>query len=280
MLGRDKMQAELEKLNHLPVGSLSFNDQQITFMQNNVGNLDPYLRDDLIYSLFSRGFEENAFTQHQQKTIVDSFIQDKNLFKNIDSDNNDFIFLRSFSALLGAIILDKDNKTPFLTQEQRLTMFIWSIEYLKKETDYRGFVANKGWAHGIAHGSDFLGTTLQHKLATENITVDQALNIIPKIFQRINMPFLDEEEARLAYAFYLGLKSDNISAKSFNNFIISFDKQLWGNYTPTNLSSTYQLNTWLHLLEHWFFFITGKVDTKKILKQRINNYYNKMGFEL
>lgn len=274
------MQAELEKLLHLPVGNLSFSDQQITFMQNNVGNLAPYLRDNLIYSLFSRGFEESAFTEQQQKTIVTRFIQDKGLLKNIGTANNDSVFLRSFSALLGAIILDQDNKTLFLTQEQRLTMFIWSLKYLKKETDYRGFVANKGWAHGVAHGSDFLGAALKHKLFAENITANQALNVIPTLFQRINTPFLDEEEARLAHAFYYGLKSENIPTKSFNNFIIAFDKQLWSNYTPTSLSSTYQLNTWLHLLEHWFFFVTDKTDTKKILKQRINNYYNTMGFDL
>lgn len=274
------MQTELEKLLHLPVGTLSFNDQQITFMQNNVGNLDPYLRDNLIYSLFSRGFEENAFTEQQQKTIAAKFIQDKCLFKNIGSTNNDFVFLRSFNALLGAIILDQDNKTLFLKKEQRLILFTWSLKYLTEENDYRGYVANKGWAHGVAHGSDFLGVALKHKLFTKTITADQVLNVIPTIFQRINTPFLDEEEARLAQVFCFGLKSNNIPTKSFNNFIISFDKQLWSNYAPANLSSDYQLSTWLHLLEHWFFFITNNVETRNILKQRITNYYKSMGYDV
>lgn len=200
------MYADLEKLDKLPEGNLFFTDRQITFMQDHIGDLNPYLRDDLIYTLFFRGFTENAFTEQQQKKIVAKFIQDKGLFHNIELSNNNSVFLRSFSALLGAIILDQDNKKLFLTQMQRSVMFIWSIEYLRKETDYRGFVANKGWAHAIAHGSDFLGTTLQHKLFARNITSEQVLDVIPVVFQRITTPFLDEEEARLAHAFYLGLK--------------------------------------------------------------------------
>lgn len=272
------MQVELEKLRQLPVGKLSFNATQLTYMQDNIGNLDLFLRDDLIYSLLSRGFEENAFTSNQQKTIVTKFIKDKSLFENIGSNNTNSIFLRSFNALLGALILEKDNKTPFLTQKQRSTMFTWSIAYLEKESDYRGFVTNNGWAHGIAHGSDFLGAALQHKLFPETITAEQVLTIIPTIFRRINTPFIDEEEARLAYAFYLGLKAGKIPVESFNNFIISFDKQLWAHYTPTNLSTSYQLNTWLHLLEHWFFFTPNKNDTKKILHQKITYHYYNRGF--
>ena len=50
------MQKELEKLVNLNSGKITFKDSQIDYMLQNIGNLNPHLRDNVIYTLFSRGF--------------------------------------------------------------------------------------------------------------------------------------------------------------------------------------------------------------------------------
>ena len=57
----------------------------------------------------------------------------------------------------------------------RKTIFNWGIAYFFKKTDFRGYVKNKSWAHSVAHGSDFLGSTLSHP----NFTANNTPNILP-----------------------------------------------------------------------------------------------------
>ena len=71
------MQEELEKMVQLESGKLSFTDNQIDFMLHNIGNLDPYLRDDIVYTLFARCFTKVSFTSKQKAKIVRNFISSK-----------------------------------------------------------------------------------------------------------------------------------------------------------------------------------------------------------
>ena len=127
------MQEELEKMVQLESGKLSFTDNQIDFMLQNIGNLDPYLRDDVVYTLFARGFTADSFTPEQKTKIVTTFISSKNLFKGIEQPQNDLIFLRTFSALLASLILDDDQKQPFLNMTNRKTIFNWGNCLFKKK---------------------------------------------------------------------------------------------------------------------------------------------------
>lgn len=121
------MQNELEQLVDLPEGKLVFTNEQIQFLLDNIGNLNPHIRDNLVYILFSRGFSENAFKHKQIQVIIDSFIQNKDLFRQINQSENDAVFLRIFSALLGALILESDNNKPILTDSEHQLLFDWSI---------------------------------------------------------------------------------------------------------------------------------------------------------
>ena len=89
---------------------ISFNTQQIDFMLQNIGNTNSYLRDDLIYNLFARGFDEDTFTFVQKQLITNELIESGNLFKAIKLGQNDSVFLRSFTALALAEIISADGK--------------------------------------------------------------------------------------------------------------------------------------------------------------------------
>lgn len=77
------MKHSLEKLVRCPEGELKFTDNQVQLLLGNIGNLDPVIRDDLVYTLFARGFLERAFTHEQEQTIINTFITEKKLFKDI-----------------------------------------------------------------------------------------------------------------------------------------------------------------------------------------------------
>ena len=121
------MQKGLEKLVNLDSGKITFKDSQIDYMLQNIGNIDPHLRDDVVYTLFARGFFENSFTSEQKAKIVTNFINSKSLFKGIEQPENDLVFLRTFSALLGSLILEDDKKYSILDTTERNTIFNWSI---------------------------------------------------------------------------------------------------------------------------------------------------------
>ncbi|WP_257607423.1 DUF2785 domain-containing protein [Weissella sagaensis] len=268
---------ELEALLKTPATKLDFTNNQVDFMLKNIGNTNPYIRDNLVYTLFTTGFMNNTFTLVQQEHIIDYFFNNDLLLKDILAPQNDYVFTRSFSALLGGILLECDDDTNIFNDTQRKDLFKWSIQYLNLENDYRGFVPDKGWAHAIAHGSDFLGSSLSHtKFQLSN--VNDLFITLQKVINRLETPFLDNEEARLASAFKLGVQAENISVEDFINGIQYVDKELWQQYDAAKLNTCYRLYAWIHILQHWLIFFANDTKIKTIIKQKLDYYYNKMGY--
>ena len=273
-----ELQKELEKLVNLDSGKITFDDSQIDYMLQNIGNLDPHLRDDVVYTLFARGFFENSFTSKQKAKIFTNFINSKNLFKGIDQPENDLIFLRTFSALLGSLILDDDKKHSILNATERKTLFNWSISYFKEEKDFRGYVKDKGWAHSVAHGSDFLGSTLSHPDFTTNNTAD-IFAIIETVFQNMQGPFIDDEEQRLAFAFFEGVHFGKIPTTEFNSFINCYNEKIYQQLAENDRISWYRLSSWLKLLQNWYFYFSNQSVKDNLLK-KISEYNEQMGYQL
>jgi len=268
---------ELEALLKTPAQELYFTNNQVDFMLKNIGNTNPYVRDNLVYMLFAIGFMNKSFTSIQQEHIINYFFTNNLLFKNILEPQNDYVFTRSFSALLGGIILEFDEDTSILNDSRREELFKWSVQYLKLENDYRGFVTNKGWAHAIAHGSDFLGSSLSHtKFHLTNI--NELFITLLKVINRLETPFIDEEEGRLAVSFKLGVQAENISIEDFIEGIQYIDEKLWMQYDATKLNSCYRLYTWTHILQHWLISFSNDPRIETIIKDKLDHYYNKMGY--
>ncbi|WEV40882.1 DUF2785 domain-containing protein [Lactobacillus sp. ESL0681] len=272
---------ELEQLLQAPTASFQINENQLNFMLTNLGNPDSHLRDDLIYTLFARAMAEDAFTPNQIKKIVQYFFTEQPLFSKITSPASDAIFERSFAALLGELLLTKDKSNHILTEQQRNTLFSWSITYLKNENDYRGYVKGKGWAHSLAHGSDFLGSSLAHPLfKSSNIaSTAEIWSIIPTILTKITQPLVDDEPERIAHAFYLGVKNHVIATTDLKNKIAYLDHQMWQNNPLAEPVDFYRLSIWQQLLRNWYFFFADEPKLQQFLQNKINNYFNKMGYE-
>lgn len=65
-------------------------------------------------------------------------------------------FARPFAALTLAEIARVDRLKPFLAAEERAQLLKAGTDYLRGVVDHRGFDAEQGWRHGVAHAADLL----------------------------------------------------------------------------------------------------------------------------
>lgn len=122
-----------------------------------LSSTDPELRDKLAYRILNNWLlEKKLLPDEQLVKLLDNAISHNMLFNRIGEVGTDSIFLRSFSSLLIALLLIRDNRDQYLTENKVHKIMNTLITYCKSEKDYRGYVEGKGWAHAAAHISDAL----------------------------------------------------------------------------------------------------------------------------
>ncbi|PKH42681.1 Protein of unknown function [Nocardioides alpinus] len=75
----------------------------------------------------------------------------------LGESGTDTVFRRSFSALILAACLERDNELHLLPGGKVLEWGDRAATWFLGERDTRGYVVDKGWAHAIAHGADTIG---------------------------------------------------------------------------------------------------------------------------
>jgi hypothetical protein len=123
-------------------------------MITHIGSTDAELRDKLIYTTFFRMIiEDNQIESDLLIELLDICLNEL-LHKGLGENGTDSVFARSFTTLLMALILYKDNKDNLLTHTKIEKVKDQLIIYLNQEKDLRGYVPGKGWAHSVAHAAD------------------------------------------------------------------------------------------------------------------------------
>lgn len=182
---------ELNPLQNIDIENL------IDYMIENIGNPDPYIRDTLVYFGFSKLLLKHPIEDKILHKLLTICMDDEHLFYKIDEQIiDDSVFTRSFSALVIALVLYQDAKTPALPKDILLPTLTASINYLKREYDYRGYVEQKGWAHSVAHGSDLLANAVAHPQFENVATIEECLCVLQKCLHT-DYAFIDEEDDRM-----------------------------------------------------------------------------------
>jgi hypothetical protein len=84
----------------------SISDEVIKIMLENIGSIDPILRDETIYVGFGKLFNQKRISKVQKDFIL-QYVLDKVLLNfRIGIKDDDSVFTRSFTALLLCIILE------------------------------------------------------------------------------------------------------------------------------------------------------------------------------
>jgi hypothetical protein len=129
----------------------------VGLMLQYIGDPDPFLRDELIYSALHQwicklGYIDAGLLSEMLITVTD----DNHLFYCIGNNEDDTVFTRTFSSLAVSLILSRHRQSPFLSAEMFAVTKERLLQYYKMERDLRGYVEGRGWAHGAAHGADAL----------------------------------------------------------------------------------------------------------------------------
>jgi hypothetical protein len=94
---------------------------------------DPELRDDFTLPILAYWMYRGHYTPADQCRMIAQL--GENLTTGIGEDGTDSVFLRSFSALLLAEMVNFDNKHPYLEQAEVRMLLLQALAYLGAEMD-------------------------------------------------------------------------------------------------------------------------------------------------
>lgn len=168
-------------------------------MMDNIGALDPELRDRLIYVTFFHWITKKRFAFEQLRYLLNISLDSSHLFYKLTDKDEDAVFTRTFSVLIAALIIYVHREEEFLFEKELYEAKEKLVEYMLKEKDVRGYVEGKGWAHSAAHTADALDELAQCSVFNKNDIMD-ILNAIKAKVCTGNYVFIDEESERMVTA--------------------------------------------------------------------------------
>ncbi|MGZ4448199.1 MAG: DUF2785 domain-containing protein [Nocardioides sp.] len=162
-----------------------------------LGSTDPSLRDGTAYPTLATWVDRGVYDD-LLGGLGDGMAA--GLRVGIGERGTDSVFRRSFSALVLAECIERDNGRPLLPGGKILEWGDRLATWLLREQDTRGFVPGKGWAHAVAHGADAMAVLARSPhVATPELTV-----VLDVIADRVLLPvdalFTNGEPDRLAMA--------------------------------------------------------------------------------
>lgn len=114
---------------------------------------DPVLRDDVAYAAAEKWIvRDRVVAPDDLRRLVS--LWSGNLDDGLGTAGDDRIFKRSFSALCLSLVAAREAATPFLTATEAQQLFARLLDYFARERDVRGFDAERGWMHAVAHTAD------------------------------------------------------------------------------------------------------------------------------
>lgn len=170
----------------------------VKLMLEYIGDPQPKLRDDLIYSAFYKWINEKQwFSDAELRELLLILLDEQHLFYHIGSKEDQAVFTRTFSVLIVALILQRHREQAFLDSAEFTNVKEALIRYYEEEQDLRGFMPEEGWAHAAAHGADALDELV---LCSESDAAirEEVLAVIQRMLYNDQHIFSDEEDERIA----------------------------------------------------------------------------------
>ena len=132
-----------------------------------LGSTQPEVRDGTAYPALATWIDRGVYDD-LLVGLGDGMVA--GLSVGLGESGTDTVFRRSFSALIVAECLERDNEQHLLAPTKILDWGDRIAVWFLTERDSRGFVPDKGWAHAIAHGADAIGALAEssHMSAAEH----------------------------------------------------------------------------------------------------------------
>jgi hypothetical protein len=116
-----------------------------------LGSTDPVERDEIAYPILATWISEGVYDD-LLAGLGDGMAT--GLTQGLGETGTDSVFRRTFSVLVLAECIERDNAESLLPPTKILDWGDRVTGWFVRERDVRGFVPEKGWAHAVAHGAD------------------------------------------------------------------------------------------------------------------------------
>jgi hypothetical protein len=151
-----------------------------------------------------------------------------NLTVGLGEENSDSVFLRAFSGLiLGALVVYDQTRSetpekgpgPFFQQAEVVSFLDQGLAFFQNEKDLRGYEAETGWAHAIAHGADLLRDLARSRFLGR-AELERILNAVAsRVIQPASRPLLFNEDERMATAVLSVLLRDELDLAQLSGWL-------------------------------------------------------------
>jgi len=267
------LKEELKRIkdnNYLPEGDKSYFTLGLEMLEN-IGSLDPELRDKLIYSILYNWISNNRFTFKELKELFNISLDRSHLFYRLYDKDEDAVFKRTFSVLVIALIIDRHRKENFLSEEVLYEAKDKLIEYMLNERDVRGYVEVKGWAHSAAHTADALDELVQCICFNKADLIDILDSIKAKVCIGYYV-YIDEESERMVTVVENAFNRKILSNSEIVGWLQEFRIENPKNSYIDNCLDSYIDNFHLKVnikgfLRSLYFRLLEKEDSKFIIKE-------------
>ncbi|GAB3020972.1 membrane protein [Nocardioides flavus (ex Wang et al. 2016)] len=163
-----------------------------------LGSTRPEVRDGTAYPALATWIDRGVYDD-LLAGLGDGMVA--GLTVGIGETGTDSVFRRSFSALILAECLERDNSRHLLPGAKILDWGDRIAVWFLTERDTRGYVPDKGWAHAVAHGADTLGALGEspHLAGAEHAVL---LDVLAErlLAQPADQPLASGEPDRMAHA--------------------------------------------------------------------------------
>lgn len=170
---------------------------------------DTELREGPVYTILAKWLKQGSYSHAELWEMATQLL--RNLAIGLGKQQDDTIFLRSFSALILSEIVENDLIHLMLSETEVQLLLEQALAYFLAEKDLRGYEYGKGWAHAIAHCADLLWNLARHPL----VSVAGLTQIMNALAEKITAPvahiYLYDEDERLARIVMGALQRDQLT---------------------------------------------------------------------
>ena len=223
-----------------------------------LGSTDPLLRDEFGYGILTTWIvRDGHYDAATLREMRDRLLA--NLKVGLGERGSDSVFLRSFSALMLAVIIYRDNAEPFLDEAEIRAVLNAALEYLVSEQDVRGYVGSQGWAHSVAHTADLLKFLARN----EKTGTEDHQRILDAVAVKLTTPYNyiydHDEDERLALAVWDVCKRDRLDADSLKEWVGRLETWKTGQDRPPGFDpSVFTVHQNIKRFLRSLYFLLGK----------------------
>lgn len=172
-----------------------------------LASLNPEIRDVLAYETIAFWVHGKQAPDNATMIYLFNRLMPQTMIA-LGASEDDRTFQRSFATLTLKEVVAADLTRRFLNADQISALATHVVTQLQAENDWRGYVANKGWAHTRAHQADLVRILARHSLLSDAQHLD-VLNAQLGVVARATSGWRWGEDARIAAAITWLLQRDS-----------------------------------------------------------------------